>query len=221
MQKQNIAVILSGCGALDGSEIHESVLTLLALDRAELPYQCLAPNIPQSRVVNMADGKTQEHAKRNVLEESARIGRGKIKDIALANADEYTAMIFPGGFGAALNLCNFGLSKENYSIQTDVFKFAKAMVEAKKPAGFICIAPVLAPKLYPAGIQITIGNDKATAEILEKLGARHIPCAATDCVVDKVHKLVSTPAYMLARSIKEVATGIDCLVKELSLLLHS
>lgn len=221
MQKQNIAVILSGCGALDGSEIHESVLTLLALDRAELPYQCLAPNISQSRVVNMADGETQEHAKRNVLEESARIGRGKIKDIALANADEYTAMIFPGGFGAALNLCNFGLSKENYSIQTDVFKFAKAMVEAKKPAGFICIAPVLAPKLYPAGIQITIGNDKATAEILEKLGARHIPCAATDCVVDKVHKLVSTPAYMLARSIKEVAPGIDCLVKELSLLLHS
>lgn len=220
MQKQNIAVILSGCGALDGSEIHESVLTLLALDRAELAYQCLAPNIPQTRVVNMADGKTQEHAQRNILEESARIARGKIKDIASANAADYTAMIFPGGFGAALNLCNFGLNKENYSIQADVFKFAKAMVEAKKPAGFICIAPVLAPKLYPAGIQITIGNDKATAEILEKLGARHIPCAATDCVVDKVHKLVSTPAYMLARSIKEVATGIECLVKELSLL-HS
>lgn len=221
MQKQNIAVILSGCGALDGSEVHESVLTLLALDRAELPYQCLAPNISQSRVVNMADGKTQEHAKRNVLEESARIARGKVKDIASANPDDYTAMIFPGGFGAALNLCNFGLNKENYSIQTDVFKFAKTMVEAKKPAGFVCIAPVLVPKLYPAGIQITIGNDKATAEILEKLGARHIPCAATDCVVDKVHKLVSTPAYMLARSIKEVAPGIDCLVKELSLLLHS
>lgn len=220
MQKQNIAVILSGCGALDGSEIHESVLTLLALDRAELAYQCLAPNLPQTRVVNMADGKTQSHTKRNVLEESARIARGKIKDIALAKAEDYTAMIFPGGFGAALNLCNFGLNKENYSIQADVFKFAKAMVEAKKPAGFICIAPVLAPKLYPAGIQITIGNDKATAEILEKLGARHIPCAATDCVVDKVHKLVSTPAYMLAHSIKEVATGIECLVKELSLL-HS
>lgn len=221
MQKQNIAVILSGSGALDGSEIHESVLTLLALDRAELSYQCLAPNIPQSRVVNMADGKTQEHAKRNVLEESARIARGKIKDIALANANDYTAMIFPGGFGAALNLCNFGLSKENYSIQTDIFKFAKTMVDAKKPAGFICIAPVLAPKLYPAGIQITIGNDKGTAEILEKLGARHIPCTASDCVVDKVHKLVSTPAYMLARSIKEVATGIESLVKELSLLLNT
>ncbi|TLY47545.1 MAG: isoprenoid biosynthesis glyoxalase ElbB [Gammaproteobacteria bacterium] len=220
MQKQKIAVILSGCGALDGSEIHESVLTLLALDRAGLTYQCLAPNIPQTRVVNMADGKTLEHASRNILEESARIARGKIKDIASANPDDYTAMIFPGGFGAALNLCNFGLNKENYSIQADVLKFAKSIVDTKKPAGFICIAPVLAPKLYPTGIKITIGNDKATAEILEKLGAKHVTCAATDCVVDKSHKLITTPAYMLAHSIKEVAMGIECLVKELSLMLN-
>ena len=131
MKNQHIAVVLSGCGALDGSEIHESVLTLLALDRAELAYQCLAPNLSQTRVVNMIDGKTQEHVKRNILEESARIARGKIKDIALANADDYTAMIFPGGFGAALNLCNFGLNKENYSLQANVFKFAKAMVDRK------------------------------------------------------------------------------------------
>lgn len=219
MKKHKIAVILSGCGALDGSEVHESVLTLLALGRAELPYQCLAPNISQTRVVNMADGQVMAHVKRNVLEESSRIARGKIKDIASADPDEYTAMIFPGGFGAALNLCNFGLDKENYSIQADVFKFAKAMIEAKKPAGFICIAPVLAAKLYPAGIKITIGNDKATAEILEKLGVQHIPCTATDCVVDNTYQLVSTPAYMLARSIKEVAMGIECLVKELKLLL--
>ena len=207
MQKQNIAVILSGCGALDGSEVHESVLTLLALDRAGLHYQCLAPNINQTRVVNMADGKTLADTKRNVLQESARIARGKIKDVALANPAEYTGIIFPGGFGAAL--------------QTDVFKFAKAIVDAKKPAGFICIAPVLAPKLYAPGIKITIGNDKATADLLEKLGAQHIPCMADHCVVDKANKLVSTPAYMLANSINEVAMGIDCLVKELSLMLNA
>lgn len=218
MQNHKIAVILSGCGALDGSEIHESVLTLLALDRAELTYQCLAPNLSQTRVVNMANGQTMDE-NRNVLEESARIARGKIKDIASANPDEFTAMIFPGGFGAALNLCDFGLDKQNYSIQRDVFKFAKTMIEAKKPAGFICIAPVLAPKLYPSGIRITIGNDKTIAEILEKQGAQHVSCAVSDCVVDKTYKIVSTPAYMLAHSIKEVATGIECLVKELCLLL--
>lgn len=221
MQKQKIAVILSGCGALDGSEIHESVLTLLALDQAGLAYQCLAPNVEQARVVNMVDGKTLEHASRNILEESARIARGKIKDLASAHPEDYTAMIFPGGFGAALNLCTFGLNKENYSIQADVFKFAQAMIAEKKPAGFICIAPVLAPKLYPAGIKITIGNDKATADILEKLGAQHVPCAAIDCVVDKLHQLVTTPAYMLARSIKEVAMGIECLVKALVLMLNT
>lgn len=220
MHKQKIAVILSGCGALDGSEVHESVLTLLALDLAGLTYQCLAPNIPQTRVVNMAVGKTMENSYRNILEESARIARGKIKDISSANPDDYMAMIFPGGFGAALNLCNFGLNKEDYSIQADVFRFAKAIVDAKKPAGFICIAPVLAPKLYPTGIKITIGNDKATAEILEKLGAKHITCSATNCVVDKSHKLITTPAYMLAHSINEVAMGIECLVKELSLMLN-
>lgn len=220
MQKQNIAVVLSGCGALDGSEVQESILTLLALDRAGLPYQCLAPNIPQTRVVNMADGKTIEHTERNVMVEAARIARGKIKNIALANPADYTGIIFPGGFGAALNLCNFGLNKENYTIQADVFKFAKAIVAAKKPAGFICIAPVLAPKLYAPGIKITIGNDKATAEILEKLGAKHILCTATDCIVDKDNKLVSTPAYMLAHSISEVASGIECLVKEFSIMLN-
>lgn len=219
MQKQAIAVVLSGCGALDGSEIHESTLTLLALDRGNVPYQCLAPNIPQTRVSNMVNGQTIEHAERNVMVEAARIARGKIKDIALANPADYTGIVFPGGYGAALNLCNFGLNKQNYTIQADVFKFAKAIIAAKKPAGFICIAPVLAPKLYGPGIKITIGNDKATAEILEKLGAEHIPCPATDCIVDKAHKLVSTPAYMLATSISEVASGIECLVNELSLML--
>ncbi|OIZ98620.1 isoprenoid biosynthesis protein ElbB [Rickettsiella grylli] len=219
MQQQKIAVILSGCGALDGSEIHESVLTLLALDRAGLPYQCLAPSIPQTRVVNMETGKTKEHIERNVLEESARIARGKIKPIDCANPEEYTGLIVPGGFGVALNLCNFGLNKENYNIQRDVFHFAKSIADAKKPAGFICIAPILAPKLYPAGIKITLGNDNPTAKIVEKLGAQHIPCAATACVVDKTYRIVTTPAYMLACSIQEVAQGIECLVKELNNLL--
>lgn len=221
MEKQTIAVVLSGCGALDGSEVHEATLTLLTLDRFNIHYQCLAPNIPQTRVSNMVKGETVKGAQRNILEESARIARGKIKDIATENPADYAGVIFPGGYGAALNLCNFGLDKKNYTIQADVFKFSKAMIDKKKPAGFICIAPVLAPKLYPKGIEITIGNDKETAEILESLGAKHIECVSTQCVVDKTHNIVSTPAYMLAHSIKEVALGIECLVKELITLLNA
>ena len=214
MQKPTIAVVLSGCGALDGSEVHEATLTLLALDRAGAHYECLAPNIPQTRVFNMFAKETVKGTERHVLEESARIARGKIKDIAQANPADYAAVIFPGGFGAVLNLCSFGLNKENYAIQKDVLHFSKALIAAGKPAGFICIAPVLAPKLYAPGIKITIGNDKETAAILEELGAQHVECVATACVVDKTQKVVSTPAYMLANSIKEVATGIECLVKE-------
>lgn len=223
MQKQTIAVVLSGCGALDGSEVHEATLTLLALDRAGTSYQCLAPNIPQTRVANMLSKETVEKSTRNVLEESARIARGKIKDIAKVNPDDYAAVIFPGGFGAALNLCDFGLNKENYTVQADVLKFSQAIINANKPAGFICIAPVLAVKLYAADkkIKITIGNDRETAAILEKNGAQHIECIATECVVDTTNKVVSTPAYMLAHSINEVAIGIECLVKELSALLAS
>ncbi|MES2997981.1 MAG: isoprenoid biosynthesis glyoxalase ElbB [Pseudomonadota bacterium] len=220
MQEQTIAVVLSGCGALDGSEVHEATLTLLALELAGVRYQCLAPNILQTRVSNMVTGKTID-SQRNVLEESARIARGKIKDIAKVNPADYTAMIFPGGYGAALNLCNFGLDKKNYTVQADVLKFSKAIVNAKKPAGFICIAPVLVPKLYPSGVTITIGNDKETAQILESLGAKPIACESTKCVVDTTHKVVSTPAYILAHSIKDVATGIECLVKELLVLLKS
>lgn len=219
MQEQVIAVILSGCGALDGSEIHEATLTLLALDRAGVRYQCLAPNIPQTQVSNMLTKENSTHAQRNVLEESARIARCKIKDIATVNPADYAAVIFPGGFGAALNLCSFGLNKEDYSVQADVLKFSKVMIEAKKPAGFICIAPVLAAKLYPPGVKLTIGDDKETAAILTKMGVAHVTCAATACVVDEKHKVVSTPAYMLVHSIKEVATGIECLVKELLHLL--
>jgi enhancing lycopene biosynthesis protein 2 len=218
MQKQTIAVVLSGCGTLDGSEIHEATLTLLALDTAGAHYECLAPNIPQTRVCNMATGKPVEQT-RHVLEEAARIARGKIKDIAQVNPHDYAAVIFPGGYGAALNLCSFGLNKENYTVQSDVFKFCKALIAANKPAGFICISPVLVPKLYAPGVKITIGNDRETAAILEKLGAKHVACVASHCVVDKTHKVVSTPAYMLARSIKEVAAGIECLVKELLALL--
>lgn len=220
MQKQTIAVVLSGCGALDGSEIHEATLTLVALDRAGASYQCLAPNITQTCVTNMFTKKTEESS-RNVLEESARIARGKIKDIAQENPNNYAAIIFPGGFGAALNLCNFGLNKENYTVQPEVLKFSQAVINSNKPAGFICIAPVLAVKFYAPNkkIKITIGNDKETAAILEKNGAQHIECAVTKCVVDKTNKVVSTPAYMLAHSINEVATGIECLVKELLALL--
>ncbi|CCD30335.1 Enhancing lycopene biosynthesis protein 2 [Candidatus Glomeribacter gigasporarum BEG34] len=211
---RTIAVILSGCGVQDGSEIHEAVLTLLALDRAGASYQCLAPNIPQTRVVNHATGAEVSGETRNVLQESARIARGQILDIAQAQPADYAAMIFPGGFGAALNLSDFGSKQDQCQVEPSVLEFAEVMAASGKPAGFICIAPALIPRIYGSGIKLTIGNDPDTAQTLEKMGVVHVECPVTNCIVDKQRKVVSTPAYMLAQSIQEAAAGIEQLVQK-------
>jgi enhancing lycopene biosynthesis protein 2 len=211
---KNIAVILSGCGNRDAAEIHESVLTLLFLDQLNIPVRCLAPNMVQKQVVDHVTGKMGSET-RNVLIESARIARGNIEDIATANPSDYCGMIFPGGYGAGSNLSDFLLQGVNYSVQGDVLKFAQGIVQAKKPGGFICIAPNLIPAIYGKGVKMTIGNDNYYAEQLEKLGCKHINCNATDIVVDEKHKVISTPAYMLAGSISEAAIGIEKLVKKL------
>lgn len=211
---KKIAVILSGCGYLDGSEIHESVLTLLALDRAGVSYECLAPNILQHRVMNHLT-REEMPEKRNVLVEAARIARGAIKDVAQANPNDFDAVILPGGYGAALNLSDFGIKQEQCEVQQEVANFLKAMAHAKKPAGFICIAPALIPKIYQDNVQLTIGNDSATASALEKMGGNHEVCSVENIVIDNSHRVVTTPAYMLGPTIAHVAKGIDRLVQKI------
>lgn len=207
-----VAVVLSGCGVYDGAEIHESVLTMLALTRAGAEIEFLAPNIPQARVVNHLSGAVVAGETRNVLVESARIARGKIKDIASADAGNYAAAFFPGGFGAATNLSDFAGAGAACKVQPDVLKFAKAIAAAGKPACYICIAPALIPQIYGHGTELTIGNDAGTAEAITAMGGRHIACPVQQCVVDTRHKVVSTPAYMLANNIAEAATGIEAAV---------
>ncbi len=211
---KKVAVILSGCGVFDGSEIHESVLTLLALDRANAEYECLAPNIQQHKVVNHVTREIEPNAKRNVLIEAARIARGHILDLSRANPEDYDAVIFPGGTGAATNLCNFEEQGAACEIQPDVLTFARKMFADKKPMGFICIAPVMISKICGVSVKQTIGNDGKTAEAITAMGGHHVTCSVTDMVVDEEYKVVSTPAYMLARRITEAQAGIDALVQE-------
>ncbi len=210
---KKVAVILSGCGVFDGSEIHEAVCTLLALDLAGAEYQCFAPNIPQTQVINHLTREAKNET-RNVLEESARIARGKIRDIKEANANEFDAAIFPGGFGAASNLCDFTKKNAEMTVNADVLAFAQAMKKAEKPQGFICIAPVMISKIYGPGIEHTIGYDDTTKFAIEKMGGKHIGCSVTKAITDQKHKVVSTPAYMLAQSVDEVFVGVSQLVKD-------
>ena len=211
MTTKKVAVILSGCGVYDGAEIHESVITLLHLDQRGAKVQCFAPDIAQLHVINHLTGEPMPES-RNVLVESARIARGEIKDIREAKVEDFDALIIPGGFGAAKNLSSFATDGAACSVQADVLSLAEAFAEAGKPIGLMCISPAIAAKIYGPGVICTIGTDADTAAAVTKMGGTHQECEVSEIVEDKARKLVSTPAYMLAKSISEAASGINKMV---------
>ncbi len=214
-----VGVVLSGSGVMDGSEIHESVLTLLALSKAGAEAVCMAPNGDQLHVVNHLSGK-ETPEKRNVLVESARIARGKIRDLKDVKEKDVKekdvdALIFPGGYGAAKNLCTFAVDGTNCKVHPEVARLVKEVHAAGKPIGAICIAPALMAKIFEgAGVEMTIGNDKGTAVALEKMGQAHKNCTVNQIWIDSKYKIVTTPAYMLAQNIAQAWEGIEKLVGE-------
>ncbi len=210
---KNIAIILSGCGVYDGSEIHETVLTQLALARHKTQVTCAAPNVDQAHVYDHFSGEVVDKQSRNVLTESARLARGDIIDIDELDLDAQDAILFPGGYGAAKNLCNFAFEGSNYSVHPSVEAVVKNAHQAGKVIGFICISPTIAAAvLGTEQVKITIGNDIEAVGVLQSKGAHHINCPAEDIVVDSLHRIVSTPAYMVADNLLQVETGINKLV---------
>lgn len=217
--KKKVAVILSGCGVYDGAEIHESVITLLRLDQRGAEVQCFAPNIAQKHVINHLTGEEMPES-RNVLVESARIARGRVQDIREAKADDFDALIVPGGFGAAKNLSDFAEKGADCTVNPDVLALAEAFAADCKPVGMMCISPALAAKIYGPGVVCTIGTDADTAGAVVKMGGTHEECDVHDIVEDVPRKLVTTPAYMTAQSISDAAGGIYKLVDRVLELTH-
>ena len=212
---KKIGVLLSGCGVYDGVEIHEAVITMLALDRRGADIVCMAPDIEQHHVVNHLNGESTNE-KRNVLVESARVARGNLKNLKQVKATDIDGLIMPGGFGAAKNLSNFAIKGKNADVNPDVARIVNEMVNAKKPVGAICISPaVLAKILEDKNPEVTIGNDIGTADALEGMGCVHIACTVDNVHIDHTNKLITTPAYMVGPGIKDVAVGIEKLVDEL------
>ncbi len=211
---KKIAVILSGSGVFDGAEIHESVLALHAIEKQGASWHCFAPNIEQLHVINHITGEEMAET-RNVLTEAARIARGNIEDVAKLNAEEFDVLLLPGGFGAAKNLTDFAVNGAECSINTHVASACRAFAQARKPAGYLCIAPAIIPMIYDNGVKGTIGNDEATASAFNALGGEHITCEVDEIVFDEEHKVLSTPAYMLAGNISQAASGIEKLVSKL------
>jgi len=208
-----VGVLLSGCGVFDGSEIHEAVLTLLALDQKGATYVCCAPNKEHQVVDHATQEGTDE--RRNILKEAARIARGEIRDIATVRAEEIDALILPGGFGAAKNLSDFAQKGTNCTVDPGVEKLVSDCLAQGKPVGAICIAPAtLARIVANRGIQtkVTIGNDSGTAEKIVAMGCGHEQQPVTGIAVDADHKIVTTPGYMLGPGPAQVFEGIRKLV---------
>jgi enhancing lycopene biosynthesis protein 2 len=210
---KNIAVIIAGCGVYDGTEIHESVLTLLALDKAGVRVQCFAPDMDQMHVINHVTGEEMAGESRNALIEAARISRGNIKNLAEYSHNDFDALILPGGFGAAKNLCDFAVKGGEMNVQADVARAVSETHAAGKPIGALCIAPVVLAKVI-AGAKVTIGQDPEVSGAIENaFGGQHEKTTHGEIVIDEKNKLVTTPCYMLEASISQIADGAENVVK--------
>ena len=208
---KKFAVILAGCGVFDGAEIHEATLTLLAIMQQGGTYQIFAPDINQHHVVNHLTGKEMPE-KRNVLVESARIARGKISPLKDFDAGEFDALIIPGGFGVAKNLCSFAFHGADCSVNSEVAGAIKNMHSKKKPIGALCISPVLLSKVL-GDVELTIGSDLGTISGIEKMGSKHIKSTHGEVVYDKIHNIFTTPCYMLDANILQIFDGATNIVK--------
>ena len=210
---QKFAVVLSGNGVFDGAEIHEAILTLYAIAKKGAAYEIFAPDIPQHHVINHMTGEEMNET-RNVLVESARIARGKIKALSEYSGKDFDALVLPGGFGAAKNLSTFAFDGADCSINADVENAIKEMIGLGKPVGALCIAPVILAKIL-GDVELTIGQDRGTAEAVQKMGATHTETGHGEVVVDEKHKVVTTPCYMLDATLDQIGEGAENLVDAL------
>jgi len=213
MEKKKFAVVLSGCGVFDGAEIHETTMTMLAIKEAGADYQCFAPDIPQYHVINHLTGKEMNES-RNVLIESARIARGDIKPLAEFSANEFDALIFPGGFGAAKNLSTVAFDGANAKVNPQVEKSIKSTLALHKPIGALCISPAVVAKVIE-GVEVTIGNDPDTAEAIEKMGSKHVVSTHGQVVHDHKYNVFTTPCYMLDATILDIKEDATVVVNEM------
>ena len=206
-----IGVVLSGCGNKDGTEIHESVLTLWAIHKYGVDFQCYAPDIPQHHVLNFITGQEMAE-KRNVLVESARIARGNIKDLREFNADELDAVILPGGLGAAKNLSTFAFDGPHCAVNVEVERVIREMAARKKPIGALCIAPAVIARIL-GKVEVTLGQDPGATEAVEQMGAVVKKTGHGEIVIDTRNRIVSSPCYMLDARVDQIGEGAENLVR--------
>jgi enhancing lycopene biosynthesis protein 2 len=210
-EMKKFAVILAGCGVYDGAEIHEATLTMLAIMKHGATYEVFAPDVNQHHVINHLTGEEMKE-KRNVLIESARIARGHIKDLKTYDPNNYDALIIPGGFGVAKNLCDFAFKGADCTINPDVEKAILKTSGKNKPIGALCISPVILAKIF-GDVEVTIGQDQGTSEAIEMMGSTHVKTTHGEVIIDEKNNLFTTPCYMLDANIVQIAEGAENIVK--------
>ncbi len=208
---KKFAIVLSGCGVYDGSEIHEAVFTMLAICKNGAEYEMFAPDIKQHHVINHYNGETMIE-ERNVLVESARIARGKVKPLSFFDAKNFDAIVFPGGFGAAKNLSDYAFKGDKCNVIEDVADALRAMYRLKKPIGALCIAPVILAKVFDK-VELTIGQDIGTAKDIESMGGVHKNTVKGEVIFDINNNIFTTPCYMLNSNIADIALGAENIIK--------
>ncbi len=213
MEKKKFAVVLSGCGVYDGSEIHEATLTMLSIMESGAVYQCFAPDIDQYHVVNHLTGQ-EMNEKRNALVESARIARGDIKPLSSFDTGDFDALIFPGGFGAAKNLSTVAFDGAGANVNSDVERAIKEMLESHKPIGALCIAPAVVARVIQ-GVEVTIGDDQGTVDTIRQMGGKHVITSHGQVVHDHNNNVFTTPCYMLDATILDIRKDASLVVSEM------
>ncbi|HRY97559.1 MAG TPA: isoprenoid biosynthesis glyoxalase ElbB [Bacteroidales bacterium] len=208
---KKFAVVLAGCGVYDGAEIHEATLSLWAIMKHGAEYEVFAPDKPQMHVVNHLTGQVSGET-RNVLVESARIARGRIRPLEDYDPAGFDALLMPGGFGVAKNLCDFAVKGDAMSVDPQVERALRATAAAGKPIGALCIAPVILSRLF-GEVRLTLGQDPGAASAVERMGSRHVMTTHGDVVTDERHKIFTTPCYMLDANILQIAEGAENIVK--------
>lgn len=209
--KKKIAIIIGGCGHRDGSEIHETTMTMLAVEEHGATYQMFAPNRNQYHVLNHLDG-TEMHEQRNMLVEAARIARGNILPLENFDVNQFDAVIFPGGFGVAKNFFNYAFKGMDCEVDEQIAHIIQSVHQAGKPIGALCISPVLMAKIL-GNITVTIGQDAKTARDIEQMGATNVNTSNGDVVTDKKNKIFSTPCYMLDANLVDIHEDANNLVE--------
>ena len=177
-------ILLTGCGIGDGTAIEELMSIYITLDKNNVEYTPIAEDKNFRSINHFLDCEEEE---RNVLYESARIGRGLIKELRDVNYNEYDALIMPGGNGI----------KKHAFYSEAVLELVNYFIQNKKPIGSMCAV-------------VDYFKDNISNEILSGVNSE---LRADEYYFDKENNVYYTPAFRKTSNYYEMHIGIEKMIE--------